>query len=242
MESLAVLIVAAGSSLRMDGRDKVWEVLGTKPLLLHSVLTFAPAATKTVVVVKPADRIRVGQLLKSELPEQEWDVIAGGERRQDSVRNGLSACAGVDSIAVHDAARPFATIALLQRVWEESRSTGAAIPAVPVADTIKRVSASLILETVDRASLWAAQTPQVFAAPILRRAYDEAARSDETVTDDAHLVQRLGVHVRVVPGDSGNFKVTTPQDLQHARSLMQSYVTGREERSEEGHGAASSAR
>ena len=127
-------------------------------------------------MVKAADRIRVGQLLKSELPEQEWEVVAGGDRRQDSVRNGLSACAGVDSIAVHDAARPFATIALLQRVWEESRSTGAAIPAVPVADTIKRVSDGLILETVDRASLWAAQTPQVFAAPILRRAYDEVAR------------------------------------------------------------------
>jgi 2-C-methyl-D-erythritol 4-phosphate cytidylyltransferase len=222
LQSVALVVVAAGSSVRMDGRDKMWEVLQEKPLLLHSILTLAGVVSKTVVVVKKQDVARTKEILEAELPKGGWEIVVGGSKRQESVSNALASCAGLDSIAVHDAARPFATAALLRRVWEESRFTGAAIPAVPLADTIKRASGHLVRETVDRADLWAAQTPQVFASNILNRAYLEAAAREETATDDAHLVQQSGVDVRIVAGDPDNFKITTPGDLLRARILLQS--------------------
>ncbi len=221
LKSLALVVVAAGSSVRMDGRDKMWEVLQEKPLLLHSILTFAGVVSKTVVVVKEQDASRTRDLLANELRKNTWEVVVGGRERQESVRNALALCEGLETIAVHDAARPFATAALLRRVWEESRITGAAIPAVPVADTIKRASGHLVRETVDRSDLWAAQTPQVFAAGVLHNAYAMAAEREEIATDDAHLVQQTGVTVRIVPGDPDNFKITTPGDLLRARILLQ---------------------
>jgi len=222
LRSLALVVVAAGSSVRMDGRDKMWEVLQEKPLLLHSILTFAGIVSRTVVVVKEQDVERTQEILQAEIPKYDWLVVRGGRIRQESVSNALGFCAGLDSIAVHDAARPFATAALLRRVWEESQVTGAAIPAVPVPDTIKRASGHVVLETVDRSDLWAAQTPQVFVANVLNRAYAEANSREHIATDDAHLVQLAGVDVRIVPGDPDNFKVTTPADLLRARILVQS--------------------
>jgi 2-C-methyl-D-erythritol 4-phosphate cytidylyltransferase/2-C-methyl-D-erythritol 2,4-cyclodiphosphate synthase len=142
-------------------------------------------------------------------------AITGGERRQDSVMEGLKALSDdVSIVLVHDAARPFATPDLTERVIAAARAHGAAVPVIPVPDTVKRLDGDRVDETVDRSGLGLAQTPQGFRRDIIELAYRELAGVD--VTDDAAAVERLGLPVAVVSGEPGNFKVTTPVDLQLA--------------------------
>jgi 2-C-methyl-D-erythritol 4-phosphate cytidylyltransferase len=143
-------------------------------------------------------------------------VVPGGARRQDSVRNGLDALGPCDWVAVHDAARPFATRDLLLRTLDAAQPTGAAVAAVPVKDTIKRVRDGAVLQTLPRAELWAVQTPQVFRADLLARAH----HATDDATDDAALVERLGIQVRVAQGAYDNIKITTPDDLALAAWLL----------------------
>ncbi|MBY0514618.1 MAG: 2-C-methyl-D-erythritol 4-phosphate cytidylyltransferase, partial [Gemmataceae bacterium] len=148
-------------------------------------------------------------------------IVDGGAERFDSVANALAAIpASVPFVAVHDAVRPLATPALIDSVFAAAREHGAAIPAVPVADTLKRVreGTTRITETIPRAGLWQAQTPQVFRRDWLAEAY--AKRSGAVVTDDAQLVEALGHPVAVVPGSAANFKITTKDDLQLAEAVL----------------------
>ena len=149
-------------------------------------------------------------------------AVAGGRERQDSVAAGLRALpADIEYVVIHDGARPFATTALVERVLSEARRHGAALAAVPVHDTIKRVSPDLFLDgTVDRRSLWLAQTPQAFSVGLLREAHARAHEAGLEATDDAALVEALGHPVRVVPGSRLNFKITTREDLALARLLI----------------------
>ncbi|MHB8837213.1 MAG: 2-C-methyl-D-erythritol 4-phosphate cytidylyltransferase, partial [Candidatus Methylomirabilia bacterium] len=149
-------------------------------------------------------------------------AVAGGRERQDSVAAGLRALpAGIDYVVIHDGARPFATAALVERVLAAARRHGAALAAVPVHDTIKRVSPDLFLDgTVDRRALWLAQTPQAFSVGLLREAHAQARAAGLEATDDAALVEALGHPVRVVPGSRLNFKITTREDLALARLLV----------------------
>lgn len=141
----------------------------------------------------------------------------GGETRSDSVRAGLTLATGLgaEAVAVHDAARPLVTEALVTRVVARAQSAGAAIPGLPVADTLKRVvrGTDLVVETVSRTELWAVQTPQVVRVSLLQEAYATAARLGITGTDEASLLEAAGFEVAVVPGDPGNVKVTGPGDL-----------------------------
>jgi 2-C-methyl-D-erythritol 4-phosphate cytidylyltransferase len=145
-------------------------------------------------------------------------AVPGGARRQDSVRNGLLALGPCEWVAVHDAARPFATREVLLRTLAAAQATGAAVPAVPVADTVKRVRDRIVVETLPRAELWAVQTPQVFRGALLAQAHRAAV---DDATDDAALVERLGARVAIAEGAYNNVKITTPEDMARARVLSE---------------------
>ncbi len=223
MPEVVAIVVAGGKGERMAaGVPKAFIPLAGVPLLLHSVRVFdaAPSVTSIVAVV-PADRVEDTRALLTATGKPVV-VVAGGERRQDSVRAGLDACpAGFDGVVlVHDAARPLLDAGLVDAIVTAAAEAGAAIPVLPLADTIKRVEAGLVQETVDRASLAAAQTPQGFSAALLRRAYDAAFREGALLTDEAMAVERIGGSVRAVPGSAANRKITTPDDLAWAEDLV----------------------
>lgn len=201
----------------MGGTDKIWSDLGGRPVLAHSLATFAAlGAVARIVVVAPAAQHEAVRALAP--AGVVLTCVEGGARRQDSVAAGLAAAPEAAWYLVHDGARPLVTVALVERVLEAARREGAAIPVVPVVDTIKRVdSDARVVETVDRAPLRAVQTPQAFAGPLLRRAHLEVT---EDATDDASMLERIGVPVMTVAGDPENLKVTTPADLVLARAWL----------------------
>jgi 2-C-methyl-D-erythritol 4-phosphate cytidylyltransferase len=211
---LGLIVVAAGRSERM-GFDKVWAPLGDQPVIAHALAALAAPPVAQIALVVAAERLPDARALAATQPLPTV-VVPGGARRQDSVRNGLRALGPCDWIAVHDAARPFATHDLLLRTLAAAQPTGAAVAAVPVKDTIKQVRENAVLQTLPRDELWAVQTPQVFRADLLARAH----HAPDDATDDAALVERLGIQVRVAQGAYDNIKVTTPDDLALAAWLL----------------------
>ncbi len=220
--ALAIL-VAAGRGERMGApRPKAFLTLAGEPLLLKSARVFdaAPSVGSLVAVVPAADVLTARALLQ---PLRKLvAVVAGGERRQDSVLEGLrQAPSGFDGVVlVHDAARPLVDEALIEAVVAAAARVGAALPVLPLVDTIKRVRADRVIETLDRSELGAAQTPQGFRLDLLLRAYEEAFRDRVTVTDEAVALERMGAPVAVVPGSARNRKITTPEDLAWAEDLL----------------------
>jgi 2-C-methyl-D-erythritol 4-phosphate cytidylyltransferase len=202
-------IVVAGGAGRRFGQLKQFAMLADRPVAQWSVAACRPCAAGVVLVVPPGSEEQ-GNFGAD-------DLVVGGATRSESVRCGLAAVPeAADVIIVHDAARPLAAPALFTAVAAAAADTGAAICALPVSDTIKRVDDGLVAETLDRNALVAVQTPQAFEAGLLRRAHASGAEA----TDDAALVELLGAPVRVVPGDAGNFKITTPADLRAAEQLL----------------------
>jgi 2-C-methyl-D-erythritol 4-phosphate cytidylyltransferase len=211
---LGLAVVAAGRGERL-GRDKVWEPLGGEPVVARALAALAVPPVERVALVVAAARLADGQALARRLALPAV-AVPGGTRRQDSVRNGLLALGPCEWVAVHDAARPFATREILVRTLAAAQRTGAAVAAVPVVDTIKRVADGLVVETPPRGELWAVQTPQVFRGELLARAHRE---QPDDATDDAALVERCGVKVGVAEGAYDNIKITTPEDLELAAWL-----------------------
>jgi 2-C-methyl-D-erythritol 4-phosphate cytidylyltransferase len=206
------LIVAAGSGERLGAsRPKAFAVLGGETLLGRSVRAAGAAGIEEVVVALPPGE---------EAPDGVHGV-PGGDVRSASVRAALSASRG-DPVVVHDAARPLAGPELFRAVLEELESSGAdgVVAAAPVTDTIKRAEAGRVIETLDRSTLWAVQTPQAFRRDVLERALAVDDGTLAAATDDAWLVERAGGTVRVVPGPPGNVKITTTADLRLAESLL----------------------
>jgi 2-C-methyl-D-erythritol 4-phosphate cytidylyltransferase len=218
-ESVGAIIAAAGRSQRMGGSDKLFAVVGDKPLLAHTLSAFdACRGVDRVVLVLSPENMERGRGLVAEAGFSKVTVCQGGERRQDSVRNGLEALASCQWVVVHDGARPLVTAALIERGLEAAKKTGAAIAALPIGDTIKEVEPpDLIGRTLSRGRLWAAQTPQVFRCDILRQAHQQAQGE---ATDDAALVEMLGYQVRVFEGSPRNIKVTTAADLAVVEALL----------------------
>jgi len=207
--SVWTIVVAAGTGSRF-GRAKQFERLGDRRVL-DWALEAARAVSEGVVLVVPPDT--------SGRREAGVDaVVPGGATRSASVRAGLAAVPGDASIVlVHDAARPLASIALFEAVIAAVRDgADAAIPGVAVANTVKRVESTAVVETIDREGLVEVQTPQAFRAASLRAAH----AGEPDATDDASLVEAAGGVVRVVPGDPINFKLTHPHDLVVARALL----------------------
>ncbi|MEA2641978.1 MAG: 2-C-methyl-D-erythritol 4-phosphate cytidylyltransferase [Chloroflexota bacterium] len=214
---VAGIVLAGGSSSRMGPTDKLWAELHGRPLIAWSIDTFArsPCIDRLIVVAR-ADTIDPMRHLLGELAITA-EVVAGGVRRQDSVRAGLDAASDAEWVVVHDGARPCVTGELIERGLAAAAHTGAAIAAVPMVDTIKEVRGEEIVGTPGRTSLWAAQTPQIFRRELLLRAH-EGSTAD--ATDDAVLVEALGVPVRVFMGAYENVKVTNPLDLLIAEALL----------------------
>ena len=213
--SVGAVIVAAGRSSRMAGVDKIFAPLKGRPLLAHSLDRFEEFdPVGEIVLVLAAESLAQGrELVRRYGYRKVAQICAGGERRQDSVRAGLDALQPCQWVIIHDGARPGVDAALLQRGLAAARQSpeGAAIAAVPVKDTIKVVSpAREIVATPDRATLYAAQTPQIFRYTRLRQAH---AQFTGEATDDAALMESLGHRVTIFPGSYRNRKVTTPEDL-----------------------------
>jgi 2-C-methyl-D-erythritol 4-phosphate cytidylyltransferase len=235
--SVAALLVGAGRGERFRrslraGEEEAGEIPGRgalpkafarlrgEPLLVHAARALAAApGVECVVPVVPAELVGELARLAPALAglEKVAPAVAGGARRQDSVRAGLEALpARFTWVAVHDAARPCIRPADVERVVTAARGGGAAILAVPIADTVKRVRGGRVVATPPRAECWAAQTPQVFRRDWLRAALEKAEADGVEGTDDASLVERLGVTIEVVAGDPANAKITSAQDLRLA--------------------------
>lgn len=208
------VVVAAGSGTRFGGDvpKQFTGLLGVKVIDL-SIDLFRGVARHIVVVV-PED----GTFLKWWTPPGDVVTVHGGERRQDSVQNGLKELMklGATHVLVHDGARPLVDRECIERIMEETIRSGACLPCVPVGDTVKRVSDGHVAGTVDRSGLYLAQTPQGFRAEILADALEAA----DSVTDEAAAVEAMGLPVSVVPGSVKNIKLTTPGDRDVLRSLM----------------------
>lgn len=214
----AAVIVAGGSGSRM-GRPKQMLPLAGKPVLIHTVQAFKNAGVNQIIVVTPPEN---QQILR------EWfddlSFAAPGETRLASVINGVNAVLSqAQVIAVHDGARPLVSPAQITACMQAAAQYRAAVVAVPVKDTIKEVQDGFVVRTPQRSTLWAAQTPQCYRAGVLREALEKWGHLKEA-TDESQLVEKLGVPVRVVPGDYKNFKITTPEDLLFAEALMQENV------------------
>lgn len=229
--SVAAIIVAAGPGTRLAaGMPKAFVPLAGKPLVAHalSALLAVPAIDEAIVVVPPGmeDDARRALTAGAALP-LEVRVVPGGSERQDSVRQGLEAVERAALVAIHDAARPFVSRAVIEATIAAARADGAAIVAVPATDTVKLVDADGRIElTPPRARTWLAQTPQIFRLELIRAAHAQAG-NDASATDDAMLVERLGHRVRVVAGEAANRKITTPDDLQWAEWYLQRSATPR---------------
>jgi 2-C-methyl-D-erythritol 4-phosphate cytidylyltransferase len=220
---IAALIPAGGSGTRLGlSTPKQFLRIGGVPILAVTVRRFAthPRITSVIVAAPPALVARAQRLLSRDGRRASLAVVAGGAERQDSVARALATVGpAVEIVVVHDAVRPFVSRSLIDAVVDAAIETGAAICALPIADTVKRVRGDLVEATVDRSTLVAVQTPQAFRADLLREAHDKAKRDGVTGTDDAMLVERLGHPVRVVRGIATNVKITTPDDLRRARAF-----------------------
>lgn len=215
--TFAAIVVAAGTGSRAGG-NKQWRLLGGKPVLRWSVEAFLDAGAEVVVVTAPGESDRAVQALGGLTG---WRTVDGGETRADSVRNGLAGLSGPDDqiVMIHDAARPMLTQPVIDRLFHALAQADGALPALPVADTLKRGEAGLISGTVDRSDLWRAQTPQAFRIDRLLAAWANWP-TDETPTDDCAVVERDGGRIALVEGDARLMKLTFPEDFEMAEALI----------------------
>lgn len=204
----------------MRGADKLFSVVAGRPLLAHAVAAFESCEDidRVVLVTSEPNLESALALVAEESFRKVAAVCSGGSRRQDSVRCGLAALGPCDLVAVHDGGRPLVRPGMISRGLEVARATGAAVPVVPLTDTIKEIDETgAITRTLDRSRLVAVQTPQVFRYDLLLRAHDEVA---DEVTDDAAMVEALGHSVATFEGSNRNIKITTSEDLMLAESYL----------------------
>jgi 2-C-methyl-D-erythritol 4-phosphate cytidylyltransferase len=218
---VAVVIPAGGVGTRFGARlPKQFVRLGRAPILTETVGHFTrhPAVIAIVVAAPEIHVERTRRALARVTRRAPVTVVQGGGMRQDSVWLALQAVPrDADVVVVHDAVRPLITRGLIDAVVGAAAEAGAAICAMPITETVKRVRQDVVETTLDRSELWAVQTPQAFRAALLREAHEKARRDGVVCTDDAMLVERLGHPVRVVRGLAENVKITTPDDLRRAR-------------------------
>ena len=218
MNRFSAIILGAGSGDRMGGIDKILTEIAGLPSILHSVNAFLEVGRFETTIVL-ANTENVGQLkyLTSGPEYQSVEVVLGGIRRQDSVKIGLGQIKSSDFVMIHDGARPCVSSALFRRAITESENTDAAIPVVPSNDTVKMLDASVVTSTVDRSSLYASQTPQVFRYKTISELHRKLTFE---VTDDASVAEIYGVEVSTFEGDPENIKMTTPLDMEIAEIIL----------------------
>lgn len=220
--NLVVIIPAAGSGSRFGGAlPKQFQPLAGKPMIQHVIERFLAEEMVTRVIVPVAQELLAAVRQSS---GERVTFIAGGDTRQQSVSYGLAEAEEAELIAVHDAARPLFSTAIFRAVVAAATEVGAALPVIPVTDTIHLMNDDATVgSTLDRSMLGAAQTPQCFRADILRRVLERAAAEGIDGTDEAGLAARYGFIVKAVPGDPRNLKITVPEDMAVAESYLEQW-------------------
>ncbi|NWG01552.1 MAG: 2-C-methyl-D-erythritol 4-phosphate cytidylyltransferase [Syntrophaceae bacterium] len=220
------VIVSAGKGVRfMEGQKKQFYCLEDKPILVHTLDKFetCPLIRSILLVV---DREDMDYCLKEITEKYKFkkvsQIVPGGKRRQESVKNGMDVLPkDTEIVAIHDGVRPFVTQTMIEDSVRSAMRYGAVILAMPVKDTLKVSNPDgTVLKTLDRESLWQVQTPQTFQAKVIKEAYRRATEDGFTGTDDASLVERLGMKVHILPGSYTNIKITTPEDLLWAHLFL----------------------
>ncbi len=237
---VSVLIAAAGMSNRMGGKiNKQFINLNNKPVLAHTIEKFQNCdLVDEIIIITREDEIEYCRqhIINKYGYRKVKKIIRGGRERQDSVYNGLLAMDNRTSLVIsHDGARPFVSSQMIEESIREAARLGAAVVGVPVTDTVKMLkdeSSSEIDYTPKRSLLWAAQTPQTFRKEVLFEAYEKALQDDVLGTDDSSLVERIGLKVSMVMGSYSNIKLTTPEDIRLAESLMRDRLLKEDAREE----------
>ncbi|MBQ5934455.1 MAG: 2-C-methyl-D-erythritol 4-phosphate cytidylyltransferase [Bacteroidales bacterium] len=221
-----VVIVAGGQGVRMGAdRPKQFLEIGGKPILRHTIerfLAFDPSF-EVIVVLPSAQKEWWRDYCRQSGFLERYSIVSGGITRFHSVQNALRYVGNEGMVAVHDGVRPLVSRPLLERIFAAAEEAPAVIPAVPVVESVRKVEEEASVP-VSRDGLVLVQTPQVFAAEVLRKAYDQPF--SPSFTDDASVVEASGVRVHVVPGDRMNLKITTPEDLQYAEGLVRLFSFG----------------
>ncbi|HEY9787863.1 MAG TPA: 2-C-methyl-D-erythritol 4-phosphate cytidylyltransferase [Candidatus Obscuribacterales bacterium] len=237
---IAAVLVAGGSGQRF-GRSEVakqYLPLGQCPIYIWSLRKFLlhDRISHVVLVVTSSMVDKVASEVRQQLPAsgEKLSVTAGGDSRQQSVFAGLEFLAGkrsdIDIVLVHDAARPFVTTSMIDDVIKGTAETGACTVGLPLADTVKKVDSGIIIDTVDRRELYTVQTPQGADFNKLMSAHRQAQKDNWDTTDDAAMMEKLGVKVRIVPGSAWNIKITTPDDLRICEALVPAILKNLEPR------------
>jgi 2-C-methyl-D-erythritol 4-phosphate cytidylyltransferase len=224
--SVSAIIVAGGKGIRMGAATrKQYMLLAGKPIFCHALEAFdACSCIDAIYLVVPPDDLAVcsEKWISSLTLHNEIHLVAGGIERQDSVYRGIQAVSGQrgEVVVIHDAVRPFVSPRLIEACAAEAGISGACIVGMPLMDTAKRVNSGQIECTLDRNTIWLAQTPQAFDLDLIRTAHENARQDRFIGTDDAMLVERLGRKVRIIAGSRLNMKITTPEDLALAEGIM----------------------
>ena len=222
LKRCGAVIVAAGSASRMKGIDKIMADLGGMPVIARTVKAFQDCDCISEIVLVTREDLIPAVTAACLGFGKVTAVVAGGDSRQESVSNGLSALSEkVELAAIQDGARPLAGWQMIDRVVRAANTYGAAAPAIPVKDTVKVVTGGVVINTPERKTLQAVQTPQVFDKALLRAALLRAKEDGAELTDDCSAVERLGMRVKIVEGDERNIKITTPMDLKIAALLLE---------------------
>ena len=224
MPKISAIIPAAGSGKRMGGNtSKQYLAIGERPILIETLMVFneSPYIDEIILVSPPDDIDLMERLLKKFGLTKVSKIVKGGQERQDSISNGLDALDRSSSVVlVHDGVRPFISDEIIKELIDTVNQHGAAIAAVPVKDTVKKVLHTSITGTMPRENLWLAQTPQAFSAKVIIDAYANAREKGIKGTDDASLVEAMGLDVKIVMGSYENIKITTAEDLVFAEAIL----------------------
>lgn len=223
MNVFSAIILGAGIGDRMDGIDKILTEICGLPAILHSVHTFLISDTfESTVVVANSHNIAELERLMSGPEYQSVQVVLGGNLRQDSVKNGLAHIESADYVMIHDGARPCVSVELIERAVKSMESADAAIPVVPITDTVKMLQGSEVGSTLDRSDLYFAQTPQVFKFTSIVESHQLVTSG---VTDDSSVVEILGGTVSTFDGDPENIKITNPIDIEIVEMILEKRKT-----------------
>ncbi|MDP1420842.1 2-C-methyl-D-erythritol 4-phosphate cytidylyltransferase [Peribacillus simplex] len=224
-----VVIPAAGQGKRMKaGKNKLFIELSGIPIIVYTLRVFEedPDCRGIILSINPAEKDYFSQLIAAYGFKKVKKLVMGGKERQQSVYNGLQH-AGEEIILVHDGARPFINLGQISELTTAASLHGGAVIAVPVKDTIKKAANKKVVETVERSSLWAVQTPQAFRVSILKKAYEQAEAEAFLGTDDASLLERINEQVVIIEGNYDNIKITTQEDLYFAEAILHKQQHGK---------------
>ena len=215
------VVVAAGSARRMGGIDKAMAEVGGIPMLLRTVRALAKSKRISGITVVTRENLLESITTMCAAEPKFLGAVAGGSSRAESVLCGLKAVE-TPLVAIHDGARPLVTVPVIDAAIEAAEICGAAAPAIAVHDTIKKAKNGVVEQTLDRSSLFAVQTPQVFETSAIRSALQAAMAQNLPLTDDCSAMDMMGVKTHTVEGDAGNIKLTEPMDMVLAEAILKS--------------------